>query len=399
MKKNSFYRGMLFMILLGAILAGCGGGGGGSKGPSNGVLSSATYGGADAKGDHIAITIDGKASTLTITNYTLKKSAGPFSFSRVTDPARNEGYQNLYRTQNLSDSENRYAQFVIADGAAILFQIFEDDRPYGTPWFAFCRKDTSNLLNESKKTAYNWVNFKMDITPDDGIENNCEAGFLAIDDDAEGTWYGAGYNHQADVSGGTGYVNGVHDICGGRIKTSDFYYVPSIVAYTAGGDSTLISTRNNDFIMDLGENNGAYYMIRQANTKDWQSVYNGTYFMLVYESKAQSITSMKLVLNGKNYQISQDGELLLSGPLSNVDQKGLGGKILTNLFKDYSNLSAAESNIIKEAYNCYGSFIGGDFESSVLYMIIDPNGRYCCVTIAKRSGSEYDYWFGFGVKG
>lgn len=383
---------MCLGMLLVVSIIGCGGG-------VNG-LSSATYGGADAKGDHIAITIDGKASTLTITNYTRNISAGPFSFSRVTDPAQNGGYQNLYRTQNLSDSENRYAQFVIADGAAILFQIFEDDKPDGTPWFAFCRKDVPNLLNEYKATAYNWVNYRMDL---DGPESNSEAGFLAIDSDADGAWYGAGYNHQADVSNDTDYNNGVHDIIGRRIKTSDFSYARSIVANIItnndGKVATLISTRNNDFIMDLGENNGAYYMIRQANTKDWQSVYNGTYFMLVYESKARSITSMKMVLNGNNYEISQGGELLLNGPLSNVDQKGPGGKILTNLFKDYSNLSMAESNIIKEAYNCYGSFIGGDFESSVLYMIIDPNGRYLCVTIAKKTGSGYDYWFGFGVKG
>ena len=401
MKKNRLCRGMILMVLLVAVLAGCGGGG--PKDSPSGGLSSFTYGGADAKGDHIAITINGKASTLTITNYTVNMSKGPYSFSRVTDPARNGGYQNLYRTQNLSDdSKNRYAQFVIANGAAILFQIFEDDKPDGTPWFAFSRREVSNLLNVYKETAYNWVNFKMDL---EGTESNSEAGFLAIDSDNNGAWYGAGYNHQEYVYKTPGYDNGVHDISNGQIKTIDFRYNSSIVANTMAGTdgiATLISTHNNDFIMDLGENKGAYYMIRQAKTEDWQSVYNGTYFMLVYESVAQSITSMKLVLREKNYQISQGGESILSGPLSNVRQGGPGVKILTELFRTQSNLSGAESSIISNAYNCHGSFIGGDingFNDSVLYMIVDPNGRYLCVTIAKNTGSGYDYWFGFGVKG
>ena len=172
MKNIKFYRGMLFMILLGVILAGCGGGGGG--GPKGSGLSTLTYGGADAKGDYIAITIDASASTLTIRNYTLGWTRGPYRFSKVTDPAQNGGFQNLYRTVLFSDDPNYYAQFIIANGAAILYQVFNDKGPFGTPCFAFYRKDVPNL-NVYNGTAYNWVKFQMDLDEEEG---NFEVGLL-----------------------------------------------------------------------------------------------------------------------------------------------------------------------------------------------------------------------------
>lgn len=406
MKKNSFYRGMLFVILLGAILAGCGSGGGGSKGPSNGVLSSLTYGGADAKGDYIAITIDASASTLTIQNYTLGGTKGPYRFSKVTDPAQNGGFQNLYRTVPFSDNPNHYAQFIIANGAAILYQVFDDKGPVGTPCFAFYRKDVPNL-NVYNGTAYNWVRFQMDL---DEKEGNFEVGLVAFDDD--GTWYGAGYDNRmwVDYPNNPEYKFGVHKSFGGRIiKTSDFSHEPSIVAHQFE-NVTAIATHNNDFIFDAGLNNGAFYAIRQATTNSWQSMYNGTYFLLCYENNnngsEQSITSMKLVLSGSNFQISQGGTLMISGRLYDVETcpGGPEGNPLASLFEEQSGCSSATSNNVKNAYNCRGSFMGsadaGSDASSAIYLIMDPKGQYLCVTIFKENNDNtYNYWFGFGIKG
>lgn len=405
MKNIKFYRGMLFMILLGVILAGCGGGGGG--GPKGSGLSTLTYGGADAKGDYIAITIDASASTLTIRNYTLGWTRGPYRFSKVTDPAQNGGFQNLYRTVPFSDDPNYYAQFIIANGAAILYQVFNDKGPFGTPCFAFYRKDVPNL-NVYNGTAYNWVKFQMDLDEEEG---NFEVGPFAIDDN--GTWYGAGYDNRMRVDDPSNleYKLGVHKAFGGNtITTSDFSYRSDLVAHKFKFDDVIaIATHNNDFILDAGKDNGAYYAIRQAMTNSWQSIYNGTYFLLCYENNnngsEQSITSMKLVLNGSGFQISQGGTLMLSGPLYDVEGGGgPEGESLASLFEEQSDCSSATSNIVKNAYKCRGSFMGsadaGSDSSSAIYLIMDPKGQYLCVAIFKENNDgTYNYWFGFGIKG
>ncbi len=405
MKKNRLCRGMILMVLLVAVLAGCGGGGGGLKDPPSGGLSSLTYGGADAKGDHIAITIDASASTLTFQNYTLGLTRGPYRFSKVADPAQNGGFQNLYRTVSFFDDPNHYAQFVIANGAAILYQVFSDEGSVGTPCFAFYRKDVSNL-NVYNETAYNWVKFQMDLDAEDG---NFEVGLVAFDDD--GTWYGAGYDNRMRVDDpyNSEYKFGVHKSFGDRtIKTSDFHHEPNIVAHQFE-NVTAIATHNNDFIFDGGPNNGAFYAIRQATTNSWQSTYNGNYFLLCYENNSngseQSITLMKLVLNGSNFHISQ-GETSISGPLFDVEKctGGPDGNPLASLFQEQSGCSNATSNVVKNSYNCRGSFMGsaddGSGGSSAIYIVMDPKGQYLCVTIFKENNDgTYNYWFGFGVKG
>ena len=404
MVKIRFYRRILFVMFLSAVLAGCGGGGGGR--PKGNGLSSLTYGGADAKGDHIAITIDASASTLTIQNYTLGLTRGPYRFSKVTDPAQNGGFQNLYRTVSFLDDPNYYGQFIIANGAAILYQVFDNEGPVGTPCFAFYRKNVSNL-DVYNGTAYNWVRFQMAL---DAEEGNFEVGLVAFDDD--GTWYGAGYDNRmwVDDPNSPEYEFGVHKSFGGRtIRTSDFRHDPSIVAHQFE-NLTAIATHNNDFIFDAGQDNGAFYAIRQAMTNSWQSTYNGNYFLLCYENNSngseQSITSMKLVLSGSNFQISQGGTSMLSGPLFDVEKSpgGPDGNPLAPLFEKQSGCSSASSNIVKNAYNCRGSFMGsadaGSGGSSAIYLIMDPKGQYLCVTIFKENNDgTYNYWFGFGVKG
>lgn len=394
------------MILLGVILAGCGGGGGGGGSNNGNGLSTLTYGGADAKGDYIAITIDASASTLTIRNYTLGWTRGPYSFSKVTDPAQNGGFQNLYRTDPFFDDPSHYAQFIIANGAAILYQVFNDKGSDGTPCFAFYRKDVPNL-NVYNGTAYNWVKFQMDL---DEKEGNFEVGPFAIDDN--GTWYGAGYDNRmrVDYPSSTEHELGVRKSFGGNtITTSNFSYKSDLVAHQFE-NVTVIATHNNDFIFDAGENNGAYYAIRQAMTNTWQSIYNGTYFLLCYENNnngsEQSITSMKLVLSGSSFQISQGGALMLSGSLFDVETcpGGPDNKPLAPLFEKHSGCSNATSNIVKNAYKCRGSFMGSadasSDSSSAIYLIMDPKGQYLCVTIFKENNDgTYNYWFGFGIKG
>lgn len=378
-----------------------------------GGLTSHIYGGAEPQGDYVALTIDAANSTITYDNYTTTEHYGPLSFHKVIDPAVNKGFTNLYETDAIN-GDGDFARFIICNGVAIAYVIFNSGGTMiGTPAYAFCRKSVPlpDNIDVYKNTAYNWVKFKIGAS-----EGDFEAGFAAMDSDTDGTFYGAGYDNQSEIGGDPNH--GVHNINeGGNLKLSNFTYDSGIVAnYYAANTLTLIGTTTHDFILDFGSLKGAGLAIQQAAQADYQSSYSGTYFLLTYENDnspthGQVFKPLKLVVSAATTQgqghyqvydfdtgtqiVEDDVEALETYP------SGPNSSPIAPQFKDISTCySNATSDIVKNAYQCHGAFIGDtNSGSNILCAMFDPAGKYLCFTIFNNQGNgNYNYTFGFGIK-
>ena len=117
-----------------------------------------TYGGAEPQGDYVAITIDD--TNVTYHNYTTGENKGPVSFYEVTDSSVNGGFHNLYQTADFG--EGHFARFVIADGVALIYQLFNtsDQKLFHYPVYAFPRRQVSVSSYQNK--AFNWIKLRMD---------------------------------------------------------------------------------------------------------------------------------------------------------------------------------------------------------------------------------------------
>jgi hypothetical protein len=392
----------------------------GKSSNSSTPLTSATYSGADPKGDFIAIEIDGSAQTVTHNNYTTSETNGPYTYSTVTDPTLSGGFTNMFMTEVFNT--NMYALFVIVDGVAIIYQLFTnngtasdftDDSPYETPGYAFVRLDMDDL-SSFKEKSFNWIKFKMDTT---NTEGNFEAGFAAFDSGI-GTAYGAYYNNRADEADGSppygDYdANGIDDI--GPLNLDSFTHDASTMSHSSG-NLTFIPNKNGDSVLDFGANEGAGYAVRQADTKEWQSAYNGTYFMMVYHNDStgaeQSVEPMKLVLststsnstNGyfRAYDhgsstVTMEGEFIPVEDLTGANSPG-GTTPIIDQFASTSGIGGATSTEIADANKAHGGFVSQPDSDTVLFGMMDPNGNYLFFTMFMDEGATYEYNFGFGVK-
>lgn len=381
-------------------------------------LLSITYGGADPKGDYIAITVDGTAKTVIYNNYTTSEEHGPYAYTKITNAALNYGFSNMYMTEVFNDIANTYALFVIADGAAIIFQLFNnqgtaadfsDDLPEGTPGYAFSRRDVADL-SDYEGTAYNWISFKMD-TSATNADSNFEAGFAAFDTDGTGLLYGACYNNRAEVESWIGFTNGIKDINDSGLALDSFAYDSATLGHTSV-NFTLIPNENDDFVLDFGQNEGAGFAIHQADTKEWQAAYNGTFFMMSYSNNSagdsQDVTPMKLVLSSGAGSAGHFQAYDLEGALqAEADMVAFedftgnpgGGAVIKDQFATASDCASAASTVVKNAYNAHGGFVATwDSGDAVLFAMMDPAGKYLFFTMFSAEGGGYGYVFGFGVK-
>lgn len=397
------------MLAIAAALAGCGGGSGGG-------VTTKTYGGADPKGDYIAVTIDSSAGTLTYHNYTTDEHYGPYAFSRITDPARNFGFQNLYATGVIPayPTPNCYAEFVLMDGVALILQMFDqgatpdiydDDTPDGNPIFAYYRRAVD--MTDYRGQVFNWVGYEMGADA-----GNFEVGCAAFDTNATdpaGRLYGGGYNRRAEVEypGWAGYNDrGMRDINDTGLGTSSFTYDADLVANTAGS-LTLIGTDSGDFILDRGPGAGAGFALRQAAAKEWQTAYNGTYFAFIYKNNAgaQEVSPMKVVLSGGGfaaYEPISAASPSLTGSFTDIETfpEGPcppGGDPMTFAaqLQAISGCNGAEAAAVRNAYRCRGGFVA-TVDDRVVYLMLDPAGRYLCFASFEEGTNHYA--FGFGIK-
>jgi hypothetical protein len=374
------------------------------------------YNGAMPKGDYVSVTVDMTASTISCHNYTLNENHGPYPFVKVTDPSANFGFNIIYQTAVMPDfsTPNCYARFAIMDGVAIIYQIFNnngtpanlgDDTTVGYPSYAYFYDANMNLNNDKGKTV-NFMNFNMGNGDD-----NFEVGVGGFDTDSIGTIYSAGFSSLAYTNNWPGYVNGVRKPVGPDYISS-FTFDPSRNAFTCFSDNThtdvftLIPTSSGDFILDFGANKGAGFCIRQAATKDWQSIYNGDYFTMVYgssNSNAGQVKPMKLVLSGSGdlqvYDLSSStpSTAVLNCTFTSFDDwtGGPGGSKLTDLYKTCSLCSNAQAASVKSEYLSHGAFVYDSGTGQTVLLIMDPAGKYCYVA-GIQSGTSFQY--GYGIK-
>lgn len=379
-----------------------------------------TYGGSDPKGDYIEVVIDSTAQTVTHHNYTTNENNGPFSYFRVTDPSRNKGFTILYETEPVN-AAGEYALFTLMDGVALIYQMFDsmgtpgdytDDVTMGNPVYALSRVEVN--MNTYQGTAYNWLEMKIGAA-----QGNFAAGFAAFDSNSDapaGRLYGAGYNNRAEVEGWAGFVNGINNINNPPVLATSAFTMDSTIkantCNTANGLLTMIGAGSGDFILDFGvnpvsaEGNGAGFALRQAAVKDWQPVYNGVYFALVYENNAggtaQKVQPMKFTTNNGNIQVFKfdDGTGVFNQNFSDLEtfSGGPGGSPVTAQFQTVSGCAGAESTVVQNAYQCHGGFIWSD-SGSVVVCMMDPAGRYMFFTMFEKIGlADYNYRFGFAIK-
>lgn len=416
-KKLNLTVVLCLVVIASILLPGCGGGGGGS----NGGRSVKIYAGADPKGDYIAVTIDSSAQTMIYHNYTTGEHFGPYAYNTLTEPDRNYGFHNLYATGVIPDypTPNCYAEFIIMDGVALILQMFDnnatpadfsDDICDGNPIFAYYRRTVN--VDTYRGRAFNWVGYKMGA--DDG---NFEVGFAAFDTNTTtpaGRLYGAAYNNRAETDGWPGYVRGIKNLNDSDLGTGSFIYDAGVVANTFGS-LTLIDTDSGDFVFDSGPGAGAGFAIRQADTKDWQPVYNGTYFIIMYknvdsESQPQEVDVAKLVFSGNgNFEIYEPinaASPSLNGSFIDIETYPNGPRPpgaapipFATQIRDISSCGSAAATVVRNAYLCHGGFVWENpARDQTAFLMLDPAGRYLCFASFEKNGGLTHYSFGFGIK-
>jgi hypothetical protein len=378
------------------------------------------YRGANPVGDYIGVTVDMSARLVSFHNYTLNANYGPYGFSKITDPARNLGFNIIYETGEIVEypAPGCYARFAIMDGVTLIYQLMNyngtpedrsDDTTEGYPSYAFMYATSD--IGSCKGTAYTFMEYRMGNGDD-----RFAAGLGAFDTDAAGTLYQAAYNSAADARDEAGHEDGMEGTASPDANRpaglSSFAFNPAANAYCYtsphnGEILTLIPTVSGDFVIDHGANRGAGFAVRQAAAKEWQAAYNGNYLIMVYDVRdgGSSVKAMKLVLSGNgNCQVFDPSSAVPSAPVFTGSftsfedfNGGPDGSKFTTLVREHSGCDNAVSDAIKASYNLHGGFISPRNENGDCDVVImlDPLGRYCYFT-TWTSLDRFQY--GYGIK-
>jgi hypothetical protein len=375
------------------------------------------YRGASPLGDYVSVDLDLTASVVSFHNYTTNQSYGPYSFSKVTDPQYNLGFNIIYQTEVIADypQPDCYARFGIMDGVTLIYQMMDnagtpsdlsDDATVGYPCYAYFY-DRNFTWDSCKGEAVNHMNQKMSANADN---SEYEVGFTAMDNDAPGTMYRAVFSNKGYINAWPGYVHGVKGgaAMGGPQTIGDFVFDPTRDAYTilSVPGYTCIPTASGDFVYDFGPNNGAGFAIRQAAVKDWQTVYNGDFFVLAYNTDDPGQTKpFKMVLSGNGdcnvydpHSSTPDTPVFSTPPLTSFEDwtGGPDGNKLTDLYQSASGCASAQSSTAQDACLCHGAFVwdsGSGYGTFVILM--DPEGNFCYVA-RFVNGTSFSY--GYGIK-
>ena len=387
------------------------------------------YGGSDPKGDYVAVSIDKTNKTVTHYNYSKSPTEvnGPFSYTKETDFCNDTGFSIIYKAVINADAtgdEPAYVLFAEFEGAAVIYVLFNSSgETLERPQYAISRQQMSK--NNVYETAFNWMKFKID--PNSDTSTDMECGFAAWDAQSNsGRLYGASYSNRAEKEGWC--TNGINNINeGGDVSVDGFTYDSSTVSnYVDFGGTgpdyrlTMVGTPSGATILDFGikMGGGSGLAIPQSDTEAWNSAYNGTFFIMLYEYDSSTgehdVKPIKCVLSGTTtgylevFDSTHDtsvtgdppmteGALTPIEDLSAADSPGGAEKIIEQ-FAATSDNASANSNIVKDAHECHGGFLFQE-PNGVTFIMCNPDGKFGgFIGFTDHGSSNYSYRFGFTIK-